>query len=53
MHLEGRMARWYLIPERMEVKWGGWRDFRVGKDIPSRVPPLWNNENGLLGSREN
>jgi len=30
-----------FFPERMEVKWGGWRDFRVGKDTPCRVPPLW------------
>ncbi|MCJ7581669.1 MAG: hypothetical protein MUP98_14180 [Candidatus Aminicenantes bacterium] len=37
---EGWMARMYLIPERMVVKWGGWRDFRVGKDTPCRVPPL-------------
>ncbi|MFC2166539.1 hypothetical protein ACFLQZ_01080 [Acidobacteriota bacterium] len=23
------MARWYLIPERMEVKWGGWEETRI------------------------
>jgi len=27
-------------PERMVEKWGGWRDFRVGKDTSYRVPPL-------------
>ena len=41
---KGWMARMYLIPERMEVKWGGWWDFRVGKDRPCRVPPLLENE---------
>ena len=36
------MARWYLIPERMVVRWEG---LRVGKDTLCRVPPL---EAGLL-----
>ena len=34
--------------ERMVVKWGGWRDFRVGKDTPRRVPPLSENETWIL-----
>ena len=31
--------------ERMEVKWGGRRDFRVRKDTPRRVPPLKGKRN--------
>ena len=37
---EGWMARWYLISERMVVRWEG---LRVGKDTPCRVPPLLYN----------
>ena len=40
----------YLIPERMEVKWGGWRDFRVGKDTPCRVPPLY-EKHSMISNR--
>ena len=34
---KGWMARRYLIPERMAVRWGG---LRAGKDTSCRVPPL-------------
>jgi len=39
---KGWMARQYLIPERMVVRWGGLRE---GQDMPCRVPPLKGKRN--------
>jgi len=47
---KGWMARWYLIPERMVVRWEG---LRLGKDTPCRVPPLLESTTWFLFTFQN